>query len=227
MPANLNALIRYKAIDQRLRNRFSPCSIEQLQEICSEALGEFRGIYKKVSERTIRDDLRVMRSEILGFNAPIVCEGGFYSYNDPNYSIFGVSIRDMALLRQVMQILIDNRMRLREKGVDDVIRELGMLIKEESYLEEARKPVFKTMASVDFEKMDPSIEEADHKALKQSHEPGHFRKLIKRIRLSKKEKEECKDRSYLPAYTESDRVSFSITDKRTSFGWGEVLSLVG
>jgi hypothetical protein len=228
MPANLNALIRYKAIDRCLSNRFSPCNIGQLQEICSEALGEFRGVYKKVSERTIRDDIRVMRSEMLGFNAPIVCKDGLYSYSDPNYSIFAVSIRDMALLKQVMQILLDNRMRLREKGVDDVIRELGMLIKEESYFKEARQPIQKSMASysIDFKEKNLPIEKADHKALKQTRKPGRFSILIKRIRLRKQE-QEYKDISYLPASTESDSVSFSIMEKRISFVWGEVLNLVG
>jgi len=231
MPANLNALIRYKAIDRRLRNRFSPCSIRQLQEVCSEALGEFRGIYKKVSERTIRDDLRVMRSEILGFNAPIVCEGGFYSYNDPNYSIFGVSIRDMALLRQVMQILLDNRMRLREKGVDEVIRELGMLIADTShtqYSQQAMKhskvpgsPLF------DLNELDSDTEVPASESRIKIAEASRFSKIIKRIRLRKKIKEDYRHRNFLPSLGEEDTIHFSISPIKTSFGWGEVLNLVG
>lgn len=79
MPTNLNALIRYKQIDKCLHNRYVPCTIARLQEACSEALGEHRGIYRQISERTIRDDLRVMKSDMLGFNAPIVFKGGYYS----------------------------------------------------------------------------------------------------------------------------------------------------
>jgi hypothetical protein len=227
MPANLNALIRYKAIDRRLSNRFSPCTIGQLQEVCSEALGEFRGVYKKVSERTIRDDIRVMRSELLGFSAPIVCRDGFYSYSDPNYSIFGVSIRDMTLMKEVMQILLDNRMRLIENGVDAVIRKLGMLIEEELYLEDAGKPYRKSMSSMsvdyDFEESDLTIEEPVRKTLN----PGRFAKFIKRVKLRKTEKEEYKALSSLPASTGSDRISFALMTKQTSFGWSEVLKLVG
>ncbi len=42
----------------------------------SEALAESRGRYATVPERTVRYDLRLMRSDILGINAPIKQEGG-------------------------------------------------------------------------------------------------------------------------------------------------------
>jgi hypothetical protein len=231
MPANLNALIRYKAIDRCLSNRFSPCNIGQLQEICSEALGEFRGVYKKVSERTIRDDIRVMRSEMLGFNAPIVCKDGLYSYSDPNYSIFAVSIRDMALLKQVMQILLDNRMRLREKGVDDVIRELGMLIADISYTQYSQQPMKHSKASgsplfdLNDEESDTEVPVSESRI--ESSESSRFSKIIKRIRLRKKIKEDYGDRHFLPSLGEEDTIHFSISPIKTSFGWGEVLNLVG
>ena len=137
MPANLNALIRYKTIDRCLRNRFLACDIERLRIECSEALGEFRGVYKKVSERTIRDDIRVLRSEILGFHAPIVCEGGYYSYSDPEYSIFGVSVIDQELLRLILKILLKNRQVLKGAEVDRVIHELTRLTSELSIQEPA------------------------------------------------------------------------------------------
>ncbi|KAF0129152.1 MAG: transcriptional regulator [Bacteroidetes bacterium] len=109
MPTNLNALIRYKTIDQCLSNRSIKCTIERLQNECSEAMGEKRGIYKTISVRTIRDDIRVMRSDILGFNAPIVFVNGRYFYSDKNYSIFQQYIVDVEMLKSVYDLLLQNK----------------------------------------------------------------------------------------------------------------------
>ena len=127
MPQNLNALIRYKTIDRCLRNRFKPCTIEVLIETCSEALGEARGVYRKVSERTIRDDLRVMRSDSLGFEAPINVKDGVYFYDDPEYSIFNVPIREKAVLEKVLKVLIDNRKQIGYDVAIDAIMEISRL----------------------------------------------------------------------------------------------------
>src|SRR5512137_855769 len=97
MPANLNALIRYKTINSALYGGNRRWSIPELTEKCSSALAEYRGRYKIVSERTIRDDIRVMRSDILGYNAPIKQQSGLYYYSDPLYSIINVSITDSGL----------------------------------------------------------------------------------------------------------------------------------
>ena len=96
MPANLNALIRYKTINLPLRRR-RRWSIRELKQKCSDALAEYRGRYEPVSERTIRDDIRVMRSEILGYNAPIAQQKGLYYYSEPGYSIMTISFTDSDL----------------------------------------------------------------------------------------------------------------------------------
>ena len=103
MPANLNALIRYKTINSCLSGGRRRWSIDELRERCSEALAENRGRYTTVSERTIRDDIRVMRSDILGFNAPIRQEGGLYFYSDPGYSILSLRITDAGLAEQILR----------------------------------------------------------------------------------------------------------------------------
>ena len=88
MPVSRNALIRYKTIDNCLRNRYRKWTLDDLIEACSEALAEYEGIYKGISRRTIQSDLQVMRSEKLGYNAPIiVTDKKFYTYEDPDYSI--------------------------------------------------------------------------------------------------------------------------------------------
>jgi hypothetical protein len=109
MPTNLNALIRYKTIDRCLRNMNVKWTIDRLQEECTEALGEARGVYKKVSERTIRDDIRIMRSDILEFNAPIVIDNGGYRYSEPYFSIFKSNITDEKLLQTVYSLLVKNK----------------------------------------------------------------------------------------------------------------------
>lgn len=131
MPTNLNALIRYKQIDRCLRNFQKPCNIKMLQNACSEALAEHRGIYKKVGERTIRDDIRVMKSDMLGFNAPIEVEGGYYYYKERGYSIFNTTINEKEILKQVYHILLEVRDTLNGKDFLNVLSEMAGMTGEE------------------------------------------------------------------------------------------------
>ena len=126
MPSNLNALVRYKQIDKCLRNKYVNCTIEKMQKLCSEQLGEHRGVYKQVSERTIRDDIKTMRGDALGFNAPIVVKNGVYSYDDENFSIFKSSIDDMELLKDVMKILLEEKDKIENPKLKKVLSALSM-----------------------------------------------------------------------------------------------------
>lgn len=72
MSINKNALIRYKTIDACLQNRFRKWTLDMLVEACSDALYEYEGIDKGVSIRTVQMDIQIMRSEKLGYNAPII-----------------------------------------------------------------------------------------------------------------------------------------------------------
>lgn len=128
MPTNLNALIRYKQIDKELRNPYLKTTIKGLQKACSEQLAEHRGVYKLISERTIRDDIRVMRSEALGFNAPIIVENGIYSYSDTTFSIFNTPIEQKSLLDEILKLLIDEKPNIKNTKVDDVIYALKVLL---------------------------------------------------------------------------------------------------
>lgn len=108
MPVNRNALIRYRTIDQCLSNRQRKWTLEDLIEACSNALYEYEGIDKGVSTRTIQMDLQLMRSDKLGYNAPIiVLEKKYYTYEDPNYSITNIPLTDKDLdkLTEVVEIL--------------------------------------------------------------------------------------------------------------------------
>ena len=46
MPVNRNALIRYKTIDNCLRNPYRRWTLEDLVDACSDALYEYEGIDK-------------------------------------------------------------------------------------------------------------------------------------------------------------------------------------
>lgn len=108
MPINKHALIRYKTIDSCLKNRFRKWTLEDLVEACSEKLYEYEGITKGVSLRTIQLDLQTMRSEKLGYNAPIiVVDRKFYTYEDRNYSITNIPLsqQDMGTLNEVLEVL--------------------------------------------------------------------------------------------------------------------------
>ena len=88
MPANKNALIRYNTIDKCLRNRYRKWTIDDLVDACSDALYEMEGIAKGVSIRTVQGDIQLMRSDKLGYNAPIeVYDNKYYRYADSDYSI--------------------------------------------------------------------------------------------------------------------------------------------
>ncbi len=93
MPVNKNALIRYKTIDNCLRNPYRRWTLQDLIDACSDALYEFEGIRRGVSLRTIQADLQMMRSEKLGYNAPIeVYDHKYYRYSDPDYSIMNLPL---------------------------------------------------------------------------------------------------------------------------------------
>ena len=136
MPSNLNALIRYKTIDKCLSNPYRKWSIDDLIESCSSALKEYRGIYTRISERTVREDLRIMRSDILGFNAPIIQQDGNYYYEDPDYSIFNVSIQEGDLLKRVLEFILELRSEVKHPDMDKIIERISNALPEISSAEE-------------------------------------------------------------------------------------------
>ena len=108
MPANKNALIRYKTIDNCLRNPYRRWTLQDLVEACSDALYEFEGIRRGVSLRTIQGDLQMMRSDKLGYNAPIeVYEHKYYRYSDRDYSIMNLPLshNDIETMTEAVNLL--------------------------------------------------------------------------------------------------------------------------
>ncbi len=107
MPVSKHALIRYKTIDKCLQNKFRKWSLEDLVEACSEALYEYEGV-GGVSKRTVQLDLQNMRSDKLGYNAPIiVVDKRFYTYEEKDYSITNIPLSegDLGTMKEVLNVL--------------------------------------------------------------------------------------------------------------------------
>lgn len=108
MSINKLALIRYKAIDECLKNRFRKWSLEDIIEKVASVLYEFEGITSGISKRTIQADIQLMRSDKLGYNAPIVVtDRKYYSYSDTTYSITRVPINsnDIDKMKEIVGVL--------------------------------------------------------------------------------------------------------------------------
>jgi predicted DNA-binding transcriptional regulator YafY len=108
MSINKLALIRYKTIDNCLQNRFRKWTLEDLMEACSDAIYEYEGITNGISKRTIQLDIQNMRSEKLGYNAPIIVKDKkFYTYEDRAYSITNSPLtqQDLGTLNEVLGVL--------------------------------------------------------------------------------------------------------------------------
>ncbi len=108
MAQNKNALIRYKTIDKCLQNKYRKWTLQDLVDACSDALYEYEGRDVNVSLRTTQLDIQMMRSDKLGYNAPIeVYDKRFYRYADEDYSITNIPLteNDMTILIESVEML--------------------------------------------------------------------------------------------------------------------------
>lgn len=108
MAQNKNALIRYKTIDKCLQNHYRNWTLKDLIDACSEALYEYEGKDSQVSKRTVQLDIQLMRSDKLGYNAPIeVYDKKYYRYAEAGFSITDIPIteNDMNVLSETVEML--------------------------------------------------------------------------------------------------------------------------
>lgn len=103
MATNLNALIRYTAIDRCLRDPERVYDWEGLAKYCEQYLLEKGYEGKRPAKRTIMLDIKNMRSGVLGYEAPILYtkEMG-YHYSTPNFSIHNQPLKK-GTLNNLMQ----------------------------------------------------------------------------------------------------------------------------
>lgn len=127
MPVNKNALLRYRTIDNCLRNTRRQWTLEDLIDACSDALYEYTGKDELVSRRTVQLDIQKMRSSELGYEAPIeVYDHKYYRYTDPDFSI-----TDTPLSQQDMEQMADAVAVLKQlsgfsafSGMEDIVGRL-------------------------------------------------------------------------------------------------------
>ena len=127
MASNKNALIRYKTIDYCLRNKFKKWTLDDLIEACSDALYEYEGKDVNVSKRTIQLDIQLMRSDKLGYNAPIeVYQRRFYKYTEEDYSIMNIPVtdNDVKVMNEAIQLLRQFKDFSLFKEMDGVLQRL-------------------------------------------------------------------------------------------------------
>lgn len=108
MSQNKNALLRYRTIDRCLRNTGRRWTLQDLVDACSDALYEYEGKQDLVSTRTVQLDIQMMRSDRLGYEAPIeVYDKKYYRYSDPQYSISNrpLSQHDIDVLNRTIDLL--------------------------------------------------------------------------------------------------------------------------
>ena len=108
MAQNKNALIRYKTIDKCLQNHYKKWTLDDLINACSDALYEYEGREVNVSKRTTQLDIQLMRSNKLGYNAPIVVyDKKYYKYEDEDFSITDIPLNenDMDVLSETVEML--------------------------------------------------------------------------------------------------------------------------
>jgi len=108
MSINKLALIRYKTIDDCLKNRYRKWTLDDLIEKVADVLYQTEGITSGVSKRTIQADIQVMRSDKLGYNAPIVVtDKKFYTYSEPGYSITNAPVNqaDVEKMKEIVGVL--------------------------------------------------------------------------------------------------------------------------
>lgn len=146
MPVNRNALIRYKTIDTCLRNKYRQWTLEDLIDACSDALYEYEGIDKGISKRTVQMDIQMMRSEKLGYNAPIVVyDNKYYKYENEDYSITNtpLSEQDLKTMLEAVEVLRQFKGFSYFSGMGDIVSRL------EDHVTSAKQ---KTIPVIDFEK---------------------------------------------------------------------------
>ena len=101
--------------------------------VCSDALYDMEGITKGVCARTVQNDLQIMRSNKLGYNAPIeVYDKIYYRYADPGYSIteMPLSLDDCKLLKKAIALL-ENKENI---GGDEIAKVLAKVQNRSCYM---------------------------------------------------------------------------------------------
>lgn len=103
-------MLRYKALDKCFSNPYRRFYIEDLMDICGDALSSFYMKEMTVSRRQVMSDMSFMKS-LDGYDAPIVSykvdKRTYYRYEDPNFNISTKALNqeEMEQLKTSLEVL--------------------------------------------------------------------------------------------------------------------------
>lgn len=115
--------MRIRVIDECLQRKQRVWTLEDLREACEKELLEKEGICG-ISIRTIQRDIELMRSDKLGYNAPIIVKNKkYYAYEDPDYSItkLPLSQNDLNELSSALEIIKHYNGFTNMSGQEDIL----------------------------------------------------------------------------------------------------------
>lgn len=139
MAINKNALIRYKTIDKCLQNIQRNWTLHDLISTCSDALYEYEGKDVNVSKRTIQMDIQIMRSDKLGYNAPIeVYDKKYYRYSEEGYSIMNIPLTDIDM--QVLSEAVEMLKQFKDFSLFNELNGIVHKLEDKVYAEKMNKP---------------------------------------------------------------------------------------
>jgi len=108
MSINKKAMLRYKIIDDCLRNRYKKFNIDDILDKCNEMLYEYYGKKAMVSKRQIYHDLNFIQYYYSAEIEKIIeNRRTYYRYKDPNFSIFTnlLTESDLIKIKEAIDVL--------------------------------------------------------------------------------------------------------------------------
>lgn len=152
MALNKHQIIRYNRLDRCFKNFGREYSFEDLLEAVNNAIIEHDPTSSGVQTRTLREDIKFMRSES-GYNAPIETIKGsnginFYRYDDKNFSINNSPLNDTEAqqLKNAVSIL----QRFEGSPEFEWANELGPLLNDKFGLKKQDKKVMSLESNIDY-----------------------------------------------------------------------------
>jgi predicted DNA-binding transcriptional regulator YafY len=156
MAINKHQIIRYNRLDRCFKNFGREYSFEDLLEAVNEAIVEHDSTSSGVQTRTLREDIKFMRSES-GYNAPIETIKGsnginYYRYDDKKFSINNSPLNDTEAqqLKNAVSIL----QRFEGSPEFEWVNELGPLLNDKFSLKNQDKKVMSLESNIDYKGYD-------------------------------------------------------------------------
>ena len=122
-----------------MQNNYRQWTLDDLIEAVSEALFEYEGKENTVSKRTLQLDIQMMRSEKLGYNAPIVVyDKKYYKYEDEDFTITDIPLTetDINVLTETVSMLKQFKDFSLFNDVSDILQRL----EDKIYAEKSHTP---------------------------------------------------------------------------------------